>query len=180
MTLWGTAHLLLHPDSELLSSALSIECTGGHWDSLSKDSPIISLHLLYFTHFAILYLEWRQKRQAQSFPVLFIYLFIYVFPVSVLSPFSLPQVIFWFGFSFPISCWTRRQLHSLGQEFETEVGGNGKNWPAFIYLFLMNQPKGWGYVYSQTEWCQRKGKNFVIFKIFFYHSQVFLKIFVPL
>lgn len=160
MTLLRTAHLLPQRDPELFSSALSTMCTGSHWDLLTKDSPVISLNLLYFTGSPCL-LSWMKTDKADA-----IFSCLPPPPPSVLSHFSLPQIIFWFGFSFPISSWTRRELHSLGYESGTEVGGNWENWLAFIYLFFNEQkfqPKGWGYVYSQTELCQRNGRNFVGF-----------------
>ena len=99
----------------------------------------------------------------------------FFFFFNLFSPFSLSQVIFWFGFSFPISCWTRRQLHSLGKECETEVVEMGRTGLLLYNSFLINQPECREYVYSQTEGCQRTGRNFVFFACLFISPRISLK-----
>lgn len=102
VTLWGTAHLLPHPDSELLSSALSIVCTGDHWDNLTKASPIISLHLLYFTHFPY-FISWVKMEKAGTiFSCLFNFIFFqFIFCISFISFFPASgYFLVWFQLSY--------------------------------------------------------------------------------
>lgn len=178
MTLLRTAHLLPQRDPELFSSALSTMCTGSHWDLLTKDSPVISLNLLYFTGSPCL-LSWMKTDKADAIfsclPPPPPHQFYLIFPCLRLFSGLVS------AFLFPAE--PGENCTPLDMSLEQKLVEIGRTGLLLYTYFLMNRSfslKVGDMFIPKQNYVREMGGILWVFLMFIYYSQGFLKTFVPL